>query len=53
MKMNTEAKIQQHIIEITKKDTGEKKYLYKMNDEWKEISKEDYNKILGDNNGKQ
>ena len=47
-KMRLETK---HIIEVTDKNTGEKKFLYTDNGEWITISKEDYNKILGDNNG--
>ena len=53
MKLNTEAKILTHAIEITHEDTGEKDFLCKNdNDEWIKISEEEYNKILGDNNGK-
>jgi hypothetical protein len=52
MKLNTEAIIKQHMIEVTNKETGKKTFLYKKNEDWKEISEEEYNKILGDTNGK-
>lgn len=52
MKLSTEATILKHAIEVTNKDTGEKQFLYKDNDEWKQISEKEYNNILGDTNGK-
>lgn len=52
MQLQTEATISKHMIEVTNKETGEKQFLYKDNDKWLTISEEDYNKILGDTNGK-
>lgn len=47
MMINTEAKILKTTIEVKNNDTGEIQYFYVDDNEWLEISKDEYNKIVG------
>lgn len=50
MNIELEAKITQ-LLEVKDEETGEVSFLIEKDGEWSRISKEEYNELLGDNNG--